>query len=131
MLPSEVKMKSYRGYRHNVPDGWKKLEEATINADTYKVEFFRLCERTIDPMCDALNGYYSTWTKFLCEYADEHGKLSIIVRKPEDADKLYRMLTDIQPVTFEYEGTIPAVDVARTKMETLIDLIMQYDRKGA
>ena len=128
MLPSQIKMNSYRGYRHNVPDGWKKLEDATIIADDYTVEFYRLSERTIDWMCDALNAYYSVWTKFLCEYSDRQGTLSITVRKPEDADKLYKMLVDIEPIVFEHEGNISAVDVARTKMQTLINCIM--NKKG-
>ncbi len=131
MLPSEIKMNSYHGYRGDIFAGWKKLEEATITGEGYTIEFYRLSERTIDMMCDALNGWYNVWSKFCCEYKDSNGALSITVHKPEDADKLYRMLTDIQPVTFEHEGTIPAVDVARTKMETLIDLIMQCERKGA
>ena len=123
MLPSEVKMKSYRGYRHNVYEGWKKLDDATISGEGYTVEFFRLSERTIDMMCDALNGCYNVWTKFCCEYKDSKGTLSITVRKPEDADKLFNLLIGIKPIEFEHEGITPAVDVARTKMETLIDLI--------
>ena len=123
MLPSEVKMKSYRGYHRDVFTGWQKMPEATIIGEGYIVEFSRLSERTIDPMCDALNGWYALWTKFCCEYTDSKGKLSIIFRKPEDADKLYQMLSDIQPITFEHEGTTPAVDVARTRMQSIIDLI--------
>lgn len=123
MLPSEVTMRSYRGYRHNVFEGWKKLDDTTIIGEGYTVEFFRLSESTIDMMCDALNGWYNIWSKFRCEYVDDQGKLSITVRKPEDADKLYRMLSDIQSITFEHEGTTPAVEVARTRMHTIIDLI--------
>lgn len=88
MFPSEITMKSYRGYRNDIFEGWKKLDDATIAGDGYIVEFFRLYERTIDIMCDALNGWYNVWTKFCCEYKDSRGKLSITVRKPEDADKL-------------------------------------------
>ena len=123
MLPSEVKMKSYRGYRHNVYEGWKKLDDVTISGEGYTVEFFRLSERTIDMMCDALNGWYNVWTKFCCEYKDSNGTLSITVRNPEDADKLFNLLVDIKPIEFEHEGITPAVDIARTKMKTLIDLI--------
>ncbi len=131
MLPSEVTMKSYRGYHQDVFEGWKKLGEATIEGEGYTVMFSRLAERTIDMFCDALNGWYTVWTKFRCEYVDQKGKLFITVRKPEDADKLYQMLSDIQPVTFEHEGTTSAVDTARTKMETLINLILHCERKGA
>ena len=129
MLPSEVKRQSYRGYRYNVLDGWSKLEEATINAETYKVEFFRLSERTIDPMCDALNGYYSTWTKFLCEYTDKKGKLAVVIDTPEDADKVYTMLADIEPLEFEHEDPMSAVDVARTKLKAVIDLIRNSEEE--
>ncbi len=123
MLPSEIKMYSCRGYRRNVYEGWKKLDDATISGEGSTVEFFRLSERTIDKMCDALNGWYNIWTRFCCEYTDSKGKLSVTVRKPEDADKLYNLLLDIKPVIFEHEGEIPAVDVARKKMEALIQLI--------
>ena len=125
MLPSEVTLKSYRGYRHNIFEGWQKLPEVTINGKGYTVEFSRLSERTIDPMCDALNGWYGIWTKFCCDFTDSKGKLSIIFRKPEAADKLYNLLTDITPLEFDHEGTLSAADVARSKLETLINLITQ------
>ena len=123
MFPSEVKIKSNYGYRYNVFEGWKKLLEAAIYGDGYTVEFYRLSERTIDRNCDALNGWYNIWTKFLCEYSDSKGRLSITVRKSEDADRLFRMLSDIEPVEFEHEGIIPGCEVARTRMETLIEYI--------
>ncbi len=123
MLPSEVKMECSRGYRNEIYEGWKKLNAATILGEEYKIDFYRLSERTIELFCDALNGWYNVWTKFRCEYSDRKGKLVIIVRKPEDADKLFRILSDITPITFEHEGTMSAVDVARNKMETLINLI--------
>ena len=123
MLPSEIKIRSYRGYHRDVFEGWRKMPEATIVGEGYSIEFSRLSERTIDVMCDALNGWFNVWSKFRCEYVDDKGKLSITVRKPEDADKLYRMLSDIQPIIFEHEGTTPAVDVARTRMQTIIDMI--------
>lgn len=131
MLPSEIKMNSYHGYRGDIFAGWKKLEEATITGDGYTIEFYRLSERTIDMQCDALNGWFNIWTKFRCEFKDDKGTLSITVRKPEDADKLFNLLIDIRPLEFEHEGTTLAVDVARTKMETLIDLIVHCERKGA
>ena len=123
MLPSEVKMESYRGYRHDIYEGWKKMPESVIVGEGYTVEFSRLSERTIDMFCDALNGWHNVWTKFNLEYTDSKGKLSITVRKPEDADKLFNLMIDIKAIEFEHEGITPAVDVARTKMETLIDLI--------
>ena len=125
MLPSEIKMNSYRGFRHNVFEGWKKLDNATITGEGYTVEFYRLFERTIDRMCDALNGWHTIWTNFCCEYKDDKGTLSITVHKPEDADKLFNLLINIRPVEFEHEGITPTVDVARKKMETLIQLIQQ------
>lgn len=125
MLPSEVTLKSYRGYRHNIFEGWQKLSEATIIGEGYTVEFSRLSESTIDMMCDALNGWFNIWTKFCCDFTDSKGKLSIIFRKPEDADKLYNLLSDIAPLEFEHEGTLSAADVARSKLETLIKLINQ------
>ena len=123
MLPSAIEMKGSSGYRKNVFEGWKKLDEATITGEGYKVEFFRLSERTIDRMCDALNGWYNVWTKFRCEYTDSKGVLSITVSKPEDADKISRAMTDLQPVTFEHEGTTAVANVARTKIEALIGFV--------
>ena len=128
MLPSEVKMPSYRSYFYNVFEGWKKIPEVSIVGEGYKVEFYRYSERTIDEMCDALNGWFNVWTKVRCEYSDDKGKLSITVRKPEEADKLFNLLINIQPLEFEHEETTPAVDVARGKMQTLIDLIIEQKR---
>ena len=128
MLPSEIKMNSYHWYSSDIFEGWKQLDAATIDGEGYTVSFFRLSERTIDVMCDALNGWFNIWSKFRCEYKDDKGTLSITVRKPEDADKLYRMLYDIRPVTFEHEDTTTAVDVARTRMETIISLIMNHEQ---
>ena len=104
MLPSEVKMTTYHGYRSEIITGWHTMLDATITGEGYTVEFSRLSERTIDMFCDALNGWYSLWTKFKCEYTDSEGKLSIIVRKPEDADKLYNLLSCITPVEFPSSG---------------------------
>ena len=123
MLPSEIKMKSYRGYHRDVFEGWDKMPEATIIGEEYIVEFSRLSERTIDIMCDALNGWYNVWTKFRCEYKDRKGTLSITVRKPEDADKLYVLMDGIEPITFEHEGTTTAAEIARMRMEAVIELI--------
>ena len=125
MLPSEVTMKSYRGYHRDIFTGWRKMPEATIIGEGYTIEFSRLLESTIDMMCDALNGWYNIWTKFCCDFTDSKGKMSIIFRKPEDADKLYNLLSDIAPLEFEHEGTLSAADVARSKLETLINLITQ------
>ena len=129
MFPSEITMKSYRGYRNDIFEGWKKLDDATIAGEGYIVEFFRLSERTIDMMCDALNGWYGIWTKFRCEYTDSKGTLSITVRKPEDADKLFILLDGITPVEFEHEDPMPAVDVARTKLEAVIEMIRDSGRR--
>lgn len=129
ILPSAIEMKCSSGYRKNVFEGWKKLDEATITGDGYKVEFFRLSERTIDRMCDALNGWYNVWTKFRCEYQDAKGSLSITVRKPEEADKISNAMTDLQPVAFEHEGVLSAANVARIKMESLIGFIKDTERK--
>ena len=96
MLPSEVKMPSYRSYFYNVFEGWKKIPEVSIVGEGYKVEFYRYSERTIDEMCDALN--------------------------------VFNLLNNIQPLEFEHEETTPAVDVARGKMQTLIDLIIERKR---
>ena len=123
MLPSEIIMRSNYGYRSNVFEGWRNMPEATITGEGYTVEFSRLSERTIDPMCDALNGWYNIWTKFSCEFKDAKGKLVITVSKPEDADKLYNLVAGIKPMEFEHEGIMPAADVARTKLETVIRMI--------
>ena len=85
-IPSSIKLKAFSGYRKNIFEGWKKLEDSTIAGEGYKVEFYRLSERTIDRMCDALNGWYNVWTKFRCDFEDTKGTLSIVVRKPEEAD---------------------------------------------
>ena len=129
MVPSEIKMKSYRGYHRDVFEGWKKLNEATIDGEGYTVSFFRLSESTIDEMCDALNGWFNIWTKFRCEYKDEQGTLSITVRKPEDADKLFNIMVSVEPIEFEHEDRLSAVDVARSKMESLINMIKDQKTK--
>lgn len=123
MLPSEVRMKVNSGYRRQIPVGWRPIPGAEIIGDGYTVKFYRLSERTIDEMCDALNGWRNVWTKFYCEYSDRIGTLAITVRKPEDADKLYKLMDGIKPVTFEHEGTSTAVEMARITMEAVIELI--------
>ena len=128
-IPSSIKLKAYSGYRKNIFEGWKKLEDSTITGEGYKVEFYRLSERTIDRMCDALNGWYNVWTKFRCDYEDTKGTLSIVVRKPEEADKIFKIMSDIQPLSFEHEGTISVPDVARLKMESIIDLHMTAEQE--
>ncbi len=122
-LPSEVKLKTYSGYHENVFEGWKKLDDATIRGDGYKVEFSRLSVRKIDQMCDALNGWYNIWTKFLCEYTDAKGTLSVVVQKAEEADKLSKLMTDLKPIRFEHEDPLSEAEVARIKLESLISFI--------
>ncbi len=128
-LPSAIEMKSYSGYRKNVFEGWKKLDEATISGEGYKVEFFRLSEKTIDRMCDALNGWYNVWTKFRCDFQDAKGTLTITVRQPEEADKISRAMCNLQSVVFEHEDSLSVADVARTKMESLIGFIRAEQEK--
>lgn len=128
-LPSTIKLKSCSGYRKNVFEGWKKLDAATITGDGYKVEFFRLSERTIDRMCDALNGWYNVWTKYRCEYTDAKGTLSIIVRKPEEADKLFETMNNLQPIAFEHEDTLSVADIARIRLESLIGFIKPNEQE--
>ncbi len=129
MLPSEIKIKSNSGFHSDIFEGWKKMPEATIVGQGYTVEFSRLSERTIDRFCDALNGWYNVWTKFCCTYTDKKGSLSIIVRKPEDADKLFNLLANISPVEFENEDPMSAEDVARSALEALIEMIRDSSRK--
>ena len=121
MLPSEITLKSCGGFRRNVFEGWKKL--ISIEGEGYKVEFYRLSERTIDTQSDALNSWYNIWTWFCCEFTDSKGKLSLSIRNPEDADKIYKILSDVQPVTFEHEGTLSAAEVARTSIEAIARLL--------
>lgn len=78
MLPSEIKMRSYRGYHQDVFEGWRKLAAATIEGEGYTITFSRLGERTIDMFCDALNGWYTIWTKFRCEYVDKQESCQLL-----------------------------------------------------
>ncbi len=80
-------------------------------------------------MCDALNGWFNIWTKFRCEFKDEKGCCVITVHKPEDADKLFKIMLDITPIKCGHEPSIPAVEVARQRIEMMIDLIR--NQKGA
>ena len=124
MLPSEVKLPSYCGYYNKTFEGWKEMPTAAITGIGYTVKFYRLGERTIDPMCDALNGWHTVWTKFRFEYSDsEKTGIQIIVRKPEDADKLYKMMQNIAPMEFEHEIIMTAAEVARSKAETIVQWI--------
>ena len=120
MKPSEIKLKSSGGYYSQVTVGWEKLEDADIHGKGYKVEFYRLSCRTIDPNCDALNGWHNVWADFCCVYEDEKGKLYINVRKSEDADKIYKIMSDVEASVFEHEDILTAAEVARTKMEAII-----------
>ena len=128
-MPSAIKLKSYSGYRKNVFEGWMKLDDATIVGEGYKVEFFRLSERTIDRMCDALNGWHNIWTKFRCEYTDAKGKLSITVRNPDEADKIFKAMSCLQPVSFEHEDTLAVADVARIKLESIIGFLKTAEQE--
>ena len=130
--PSEVRTPSTDGFMRHTQDGWKPLKASTIEGDGFKVEFSRYAERTIDPMCDALNGWYYAWQNdFECKYTDKNGELTLRTRKPEEADRLFDIMTNVQPVTFEHEGTMTAAEVARAGMEALIQFIHPEEAKKA
>lgn len=119
--PSEVRTPGTSGFMRDVREGWKDLKAATIEGDGFKVEFSRYADRTIDPMCDALNGWYYSWRNdFECKYTDAQGELTLRTYKPEEADRLFDIMTNIEPVTFEHEGSLTAAEVARAGMEALI-----------
>ena len=122
--PSEIRTPSTDGFSRHMSEGWKPLKDATIEGDGYKVEFSRYADKTIDTMCDALNGWYYVWRNdFNCTYTDDKGKLELRLDKPEDADRLFDIMTNIQPVTFEHEGSMTTAEVARAGMEAIIQFI--------
>ena len=130
--PSEVRTPSTDGFMHHTQDGWKPLKASTIEDDGFKVEFSRYAERTIDPMCDALNGWHYAWQNdFECKYTDKNGELTLRTQKPEEADRLFDIMTNVQPVTFEHEGTMAAAEVARAGMQALIQFIHPEEAKTA
>jgi hypothetical protein len=130
--PSEIRTPSADGFSRHMSEGWKPLKDATIEGDGYKVEFSRYADKTIDPMCDALNGWHYAWQNdFNCTYTDSKGKLELRLDKPEDADRLFDIMTNIQPVTFEHEGSMTATEVARAGMEAMIQFLHPEQAKQA
>ena len=91
--PTEAKLPHAKGYRKNVPDGWVALDDSTISGFGYTVKFSRKANRTIDPMCDALNGWYAEWDKIEVELIDAKGKLTITTL-PEKADRIWEIVRD-------------------------------------
>lgn len=93
--PTEAKLPHGKGYHDTVPNGWVALGDSTISGFGYTVKFSRLASRTIDPMCDALNGWYCEWGKIEVELIDAKGKLTITTR-PEKADRIWEIVRDMK-----------------------------------
>ena len=87
--PSKARLRKGSGYYNKTPNGWYLLDDSTIAGIGYTVHFYRLAERTIDPMCDAMNGWYAKWSKFQCVFEDANGKLTIIVPAEDKADHIW------------------------------------------
>ena len=116
--PSEIRTPSADGFSRHMSEGWKPLKDATIEGDGYKVEFSRYADKTIDTMCDALNGWYYIWRDdFNCTYTSGKSKLELRLDKPEDADRLFDIMTDTQPIPFEHEDSMTPAEVARNKFK--------------
>lgn len=92
--PSEVPLISSSGYYKEVFEGWRKLESSSIKGDGFTVLFERYGERTIDRMCDALNGWYTMWTKYRITFSDKKGKIAVVTKTNENADKIFSMVVD-------------------------------------
>ncbi len=118
--PSAIIIATIYTFFKNALNGWVKLNDATINGDGFKVEFYRLFERTIDRNCDALNGWHSIkTTKFLCELTIGDTTKSLVVNTEKDADKLFEIFSKIEKQDFEEEGIMEASEVASTTFDTL------------
>lgn len=99
-------------FRKNIKEGWTKND--TIIGDGFTINTYRYAEATIDPNCDALNGWYTTFTKFKFELIVGNDKDVIIVNRKADADKLYTIFDKITETNFGAEGYTTASENAIT-----------------
>ena len=122
-IPSAIIITALTGFYNKVVHGWIKLTDATIYGDGFTVTFYRLFERTIDPYCDALNGWYSIKTnKFLCELTVDGKTKSLTVNSEEKADKLFEIFNDFHTVVDE-EGTYTAKEQAEAGFNAIYNFI--------
>lgn len=122
MKPSEITFKSITGTRKTVPSGWVPVPACTINGDGFTVEFERLSICTIDPQCDALNGYYNVWSKWYIKLTTPTFSKSLAVTTAQ-ADKLHDILSNISS-TSDDDGTNSASKNAEIAFTTIANFIM-------
>ena len=111
------------GYRQDVREGWVHLGRSCIVRDVYSVKFYAFREATIDPMCDALNGWYSVTTKWKAVFSDPNGEVEIATKDKQAIEKIFDIMLAVRPLYFEHEGTVSAAETARVKMETLANFL--------
>ena len=95
--PSAAPIKGSSGYRKNVFTGWKHIESSAILRNDFKVIFECYGEATIDTFCDALNGWYTTWTHWRATFTDDKGSIQITTSKKEVIDHLFETIVELGP----------------------------------
>lgn len=120
--PSMVPLPSYSGYRKNIFEGWRIIESSTIKREEYTVEFIRHSSKTIDDMCDALNGWYNVWDDYEIVFTDKIGKILYPTSKNDTADMIFEMVMQRTHRDPKDEGT-EAEDV-----RTMFQNIVRFER---
>ena len=95
--PSEAPIKGSSGLRKNVFTGWKHIESSTITRREFEVTFDCYGEPTIDMFCDALNGWYTTWTRWRATFSNGKETIQITTHKRDVIDRLFEIINAIGP----------------------------------
>lgn len=110
-------------YRKDCFTGWKKMESSSFSRDGFSVVFECYGEADIEMFCDALNGWFTKWTKYKITYKDKKGEISITVKKISDADKLFDLVNKASAGHLEHEEVWTAADTARGCLESIVEML--------
>jgi len=113
VAPSTVKLNGTSGYYNDVIVGWKEIESSRIDGDGFVVRWYRYADRTIDRMCDALNGWHTYWEqRYKAVLTDKLGTAELILRGNETADLFFDMAIKCHGREDE-DGTTTDAEVVR------------------
>ena len=95
--PSLAPVKGSSGYRRDIFTGWKNIESSTIFHRDFTVTFECYGEADIDTFCDALNGWYTTWTEWRATYRTKGETIQVTTHKRDVIDHLFEAIVNVGP----------------------------------
>ena len=115
--PSMAPIRGDSGYRRNIKEGWKPVESSTITRTGFEVKFEAYGEAAIDVFCDAMNGWYTEWTKWRATFSNGSTTIQVTTRRKDTIDRLFEVIVAVGP---DSDPEFSEEELARSYFERIV-----------